>query len=162
MKNFLKKINMIDEYVTLGLFAIMCIAVLSQMVMRIVFDSALLFTEEVARFSYIWIVFIGLSIGEKHSEHFCVEVFLKSLTGLVNKIVQFLTISIITATYCYLFYWSLKFFAFQMIIISAALEISMSVVALGLCVGLFIGIIRCSTKLVLIVNDIIEIKKQRR
>ena len=74
--------------------------------------------------------------------------FLKFLKGVPDKIVRAITALLFVWIYIYLFYWSLKFFNFQASVVSAAMEIPMSVVALGLCVGFALEIIRCSIKAV--------------
>lgn len=77
MKKILKLFNSVEEIIAASLFGVMCLTVLAQMFSRIFLGKALLFSEEISRFCYIWVVFMCISLGEKTFEHFNVEVFLK-------------------------------------------------------------------------------------
>lgn len=76
MKKLLKVFNSLEEIIAGSLFGVMCITILCQMFSRIFLKKALLFSEEISRFCYIWVVFLCISLGEKKFEHFNVEVFL--------------------------------------------------------------------------------------
>lgn len=48
-----------------------------QVVMRKVFNNSLSWSEELARYLFIWMVFIGISYGAKQMKHLKIDVFLK-------------------------------------------------------------------------------------
>lgn len=156
MKKLLKIFNSLEEIVAGSLFGVMCLTVLCQMFSRIFLKKALLFSEEISRFCYIWVVFLCISLGEKKFEHFNVEVFLKGLKGVPNQLIRALTSLFCFSIHAYLLYWSIQFFGFQKVVKSAAMEIPMSVVAAGMVLGFFLGSIRC---LVNAANSIREIGK---
>ena len=81
MKKLLKVFNSLEEIIAGSLFGVMCITILCQMFSRIFLKKALLFSEEISRFCYIWVVFLCISLGEKKFEHFNVEVFLSFVQG---------------------------------------------------------------------------------
>lgn len=143
MKKILKILNSLEEIVAGSLFGVMCVTVLSQMISRIFFKKALLFSEEISRFCYIWVVFMCISLGEKTFEHFSVDVFLKFLKGVPDQVVHAVTSFICCFIHVYLLFWSVKFFQFQSVSKSAAMEIPMSIVAAGMVLGFFLGSIRC-------------------
>ncbi len=153
MKKILKVFHSLEEVIASSLFGVMCLMVLSQMCARIFFNKALLFSEEVSRFCYIWVVFMCMSLGEKTFEHFNVEVFLKFVKGVPDQIIRAFTSLICCFIHIYLFYWSVQFFGFEKVVKSAAMEIPMSVVAAGMVLGFFLGSIRC------LVNVISHVKK---
>lgn len=143
MKKLLKIFNSLEEIVAGSLFGVMCLTVLCQMCSRIFLNKALLFSEEISRFCYIWVVFLCISLGEKTFEHFKVEVFLRSLKGVPDQAARAATSAVCCFIHMYLLYWSLQFFAFERVVKSAAMEIPMSVVAAGMVLGFFLGSIRC-------------------
>ena len=65
MKKILKLFNSVEEIIAASLFGVMCLTVLAQMFSRIFLGKALLFSEEISRFCYIWVVFMCISLGEK-------------------------------------------------------------------------------------------------
>lgn len=148
MKKLLKVFNSVEEIIAGSLFGVMCITVLCQMLSRIFLNKALLFSEEISRFCYIWVVFMCISLGEKTFEHFNVEVFLKFLKGVPNQVVHALTSMICCFIHVYLFYWSIKFYEFETVVKSAAMEIPMSIVAGSMVLGFFLGSIRCLVNVV--------------
>ena len=85
MKKLLKVFNSLEEIIAGSLFGVMCITILCQMFSRIFLKKALLFSEEISRFCYIWVVFLCISLGEKKFEHFNVEVFLSFVKGVPNQ-----------------------------------------------------------------------------
>lgn len=152
MKKIFKICGYLEEIVAGSLFGVMCLSVFFQMCSRIFFHKALLFSEEISRFCYIWVVFMCISLGEKTFEHFNVTVFLSFLKGIPDQLFSALTSIICFLIHAYLLYWSLQFFDFQRVVKSPAMEIPMSVVAAGLVLGFFLGSIRC------LVNGINSIK----
>ena len=154
MKKILKLFNSVEEIIAASLFGVMCLTVLAQMFSRIFLGKALLFSEEISRFCYIWVVFMCISLGEKTFEHFNVEVFLKFLKGVPEQLVRALTSLICCFIHMYLLYWSVQFFEFQSVVKSAAMEIPMSVVAASMVLGFFLGSIRCLVNMIHYIRQI--------
>ena len=79
--NVKKVIRWLDE----NLESTLCMILLStftivlflQVVMRKVFNNSLSWSEELARYLFIWMVFIGISYGAKQMKHLKIDVFLK-------------------------------------------------------------------------------------
>ena len=57
----------------------MCVFVFLQILFRYLFKNPLLFAEEVSRFSYVWVTFIGLSLATKLRNHVKVDFFVLKL-----------------------------------------------------------------------------------
>lgn len=65
------------EEVFLVLFSVLMVSVIFlQVIMRYVFGSSLAWSEELARYSFIWIVYIGISFGVKKQRHIKVDLLL--------------------------------------------------------------------------------------
>ena len=142
MKKLSAIFNSFEDYVAPAFFAVMCVAVAAQIFFRIVLRKPLLYTEEIARFSYVWCVYICIAMGEKYQDHFAVDVFVKFLKGKPDLLLRVVEKAIGSFMFAVMFVWSLKFFSFQKILQSPAFGVSMSIVAASMCVGFFLAFIR--------------------
>ena len=105
------------EEVLLVLFSAIMVAVIFLQVVMRQFDSSLSWSEELARYSFIWLVYIGISYGVKKDRHIKVDVLLLMLT---NKGKIILTIIA-----------NLLFIAFAIFVIRYGFDIAMQLLAFG-------------------------------
>lgn len=74
--NILKWLNEhFEEYILVALSAFTVIIIFTQVVMRYVFGSSLVWSEEIARYAFIWMIYIGVSYGAKKKKHLGVDAF---------------------------------------------------------------------------------------
>lgn len=66
----------IEEIILIVLSILTVVIVFLQVVMRYVFADSLVWSEELARYAFIWMIYIGVSYGVKKRRHISVEVFL--------------------------------------------------------------------------------------
>jgi TRAP-type C4-dicarboxylate transport system permease small subunit len=68
------------EYVALIIaLAVMVAVIFSQVVMRYVFNNSLSWSEEFARYLFVWFSWMGVSAGVKDKEHLKVDILLMAL-----------------------------------------------------------------------------------
>lgn len=76
----MRVIKWLDEHIEevfLVIFtAIMVSVIFLQVIMRFIFESSLSWSEELARYCFIWLVYIGISYGVKKQRHIKVDVLL--------------------------------------------------------------------------------------
>lgn len=79
--------NNLERNVLIAALAVMVIVIFTNVVMRYVFNSALSWSEEFARYLFIWFSWIGVSAGFKDNEHLKVEILSTKLLrrGLVKS-----------------------------------------------------------------------------
>jgi TRAP-type C4-dicarboxylate transport system permease small subunit len=65
-----------EEVILVIFSAIMVSVIFLQVIMRYVFDASLSWSEELARYCFIWLVYIGISYGVKKQRHIKVDVLL--------------------------------------------------------------------------------------
>lgn len=123
------------------LFGVMSLAVAFQLVSRFT-GLGFFWTEEVARYSYIWIVFLCISLGEKMRAHFTVTAFTMFLKGRAEAVLEIIVDIICLTIYAYLFYWSLHYLPFTHIIQSPAMRLPLTVITASLTVGFSLSFIR--------------------
>ena len=80
-----KFINNFEEYFIVWTMAIMTVLVFLQVVMRYVFANSLSWSEEMARFIFLWLSWIGASYAVKERSHFRVEMFANMIQCTARK-----------------------------------------------------------------------------
>jgi TRAP-type C4-dicarboxylate transport system permease small subunit len=81
MKNFW---NNLEEYIVIPLLLFAVILIFIQVIMRYVFRSSLYWSEELARYIFLWTVWIGASYATKKVKHLRI----KSFTSMFPKRLQ--------------------------------------------------------------------------
>ena len=66
----------LERTINIVLLSLMTIILFIQVIMRRVFNNSLFWSEELARFIFVWIVYIGISHGAKIRRHIKIEAFL--------------------------------------------------------------------------------------
>lgn len=105
------------EEVLLVLFSTVMVAVIFMQVVMRQLDSSLSWTEEIARYCFIWLVYIGISYGVKKDRHIKVDVLL-----LLLKTKGKLILTIIA---------NLLFMAFAIFVIRYGYDIASQLLAFG-------------------------------
>lgn len=152
MKPFFKKVwNSLEEYLVITTFTLVLFVVLLQIVTREVFRTPISWSEESARFLYLWMVFLGISMITKKRKNICIEI-IQNLFKNKGRIVYDIIVSAITLIMsCYLFYYFIEYVEFSMGVRTTALQIQYGFVYLCAPIGMLLCIIRCVQ---LIVSDI--------
>lgn len=70
-----KFLDNFEEYFVVWSLAIMTVVVFLQVIMRYVFSNSLSWSEEMARFIFLWLSWIGAAYAVKERSHFRVEMF---------------------------------------------------------------------------------------
>ena len=98
--------------------AVMVIVIFMQVVMRYIFNNSLSWSEEFARYLFVWFSWMGVSAGLKDGEHLKVELLSMSLLkrGLIksNEIVAIIVSLIWLATTLIVTYYGFEVVAAQM------------------------------------------------
>jgi len=81
----MKAIRFIDEnlekILLVAMLLVMVIVVFAQVMMRFVFQNSLAWSEEVARYLFVWQVWLGASYAAKKTEHMKVDLLRRKLKG---------------------------------------------------------------------------------
>ena len=141
MKKLKYVFDNIEHWLAVFFFLMMCFAITLQLVSRFA-GISIVFTEEIARYSYIWIAFLSIALHEKLRGHFNVTVFTLFLKGRAEAALEFFTDLLCSLIFLFLFYWSIRYWSFTNVLKTAALEIPMTFATTCLCVGFFMAFIR--------------------
>ena len=146
--------NKAEEYLLVYTLMLMVIIIFMQVIMRYVFNSSLSWSEEFARYLFVWQVFLAASIGVKNNNQIRVEIFTSKIKGLKSKQILELFINILMiALYVVVLIAGYKSFSsiVEKNVVSIALRIPMSLVFSALPFSAVIIIIRLVCR---VINDI--------
>ena len=133
--------NHIEIWVSQLFFCTMCLAVAFQLFSRFT-GMTFIFTEELARYSYVWVVFACIALAEKQKAHFNVKAFTLFLKGRAEQVLELIIDITCLIIFSYLFYWSLLYWPFTHVIQTPAMRLPMTVVTTSLCFGFFMCFVR--------------------
>ncbi|OAS89042.1 MULTISPECIES: TRAP transporter small permease [Metabacillus] len=145
MKNIAKAINAhFEEYICIILFSSMTILVGAQVLSRFIFNFPLDWTEELARFIFIWLVYIAISLAAKHNAHLKMEVGEKLLSKIIGNKIYYVSDICWLAFNIYMIFYGSKMVQELMgsIQVSAVTRINMGYVYLIIPIGFTIMSIR--------------------
>ncbi|WP_088105783.1 TRAP transporter small permease [Halalkalibacter urbisdiaboli] len=107
----------IEEVILVVLSIVMVSVIFLQVVMRYVFGSSLSWSEELARYSFIWIVYVGISYGVKKQRHIKVDLLLLAFKDKGRIILNIIA--------------NLLFLAFAIFVIRYGYDIASKLLAFG-------------------------------
>ena len=134
----------IERIILLVLLAVMSVVIVLQVFMRYVMENSLTWSEELARFCFVWLIYIGISYGVKKAKHIRVEAILTVLKRkgkyIINMVAYllFLFFALYATYYGFSIYSAIKATG-QM---APSLGISMSIMYLGMPIGMLLTCIR--------------------
>ena len=90
MKKIIDYYNKAEEVIIVAGIAAMAIILFLQVVLRFVFSDPWVWAEEVSKIIFIWVSWLGISMGQKHGEHIKVTMLTERLKGNTQKTVLIL------------------------------------------------------------------------
>ncbi|MBY0223168.1 TRAP transporter small permease [Sporosarcina aquimarina] len=130
----------LERVILFILLLIMTVVIVLQVFMRYVVESSLTWSEELARFCFVWLIYIGISYGVKKAKHIRVEallsVFKRRGKYVINMIAYllFLFFALFAVYYGFSIYQVIK----DTGQVAPSIRISMSIMYLGMPVGMLL------------------------
>ena len=138
----LDKLNKLEEAFIMVCFAIMAFVLALQIFMRYVLNEPLIWSEELARYLFVWATFIGAGYGVRCKIHITMEVFFNMMPNPMKYVVAVLINIIAIFIFAYLIPFGIETVKTQWSIDSSAMQIPMSWVFAAVPVGCFIVCLR--------------------
>ncbi len=82
-----RALDRLEEFLTAAFLAIMTLLTFSQVVLRYVFDTGLVWLLEATIYLFSWLVLVGISMGIRTDAHIAVEFVTERLTPRVQRLV---------------------------------------------------------------------------
>ncbi len=101
MKKILKNF---EEYLLVSSLAVLVFLVFLQVVMRYFFRESLTWSEEIARFVFLWMVWLGAGLATKYDAHLKIGIFIDKMGPTLRKKVDFVATLIWISFSAFLFW----------------------------------------------------------
>lgn len=101
MKALAQFVGKAIETICVIILATMSVLVFLNVVLRYGFNSSINITEEVSRYMFVWLAFLGAILAFNENQHVRVTVFVEKLSPLANKLLHIVTDAVMLFC-CYL------------------------------------------------------------
>jgi len=132
------KINKCLNWVSIISITVMLFIIFLQVIFRYVLHSSLTFSEELARYLFVWTVFMGSAVVARDNGHIVVGVLTERLKGKKAKYVKSAAYIFTMTFVAILFFQGLKMMRLSSFQHSPALGLSMSLVYLAIPIATFV------------------------
>ncbi|PFG05049.1 TRAP transporter small permease [Bacillus sp. es.034] len=147
----------LEKYILFLLTLVMVVVVFIQVFMRYVMENSLSWSEELARYCFIWLIYIGISYAVKHKRHISVDAALLLFKDKMKIVISIISnlLFLIFCVYVVIYGYGIasQLLAFGQT--TPALQIPTGVVYLAPPVGMALAGVRLIQN---IINDIRAIK----
>ena len=150
LRALIDKIDKIIEIILQAILLLMCVALALQVLFRYLFNSPLVWSEELARYLFVWITFLGAGYGVKHHLHVEMSILFNKFPLGVKKIVQLVINLAVLLSYAYIMPGAVSFMKIQHPIMATTLNIPLSFLFAAAPVG-------CGLLILFLVFDSVEI-----
>lgn len=150
-----------EEIICIIIFVAMTLLTVAQVILRHLFHASIVFAEELDRYLFVWLTFVGIAYGAKYGRHLSVDVIYVKLPPLGKKLffvigtILTLLFTILSTYYSYLYFMQIARGG-QM---AASMNISMKWLALAPVVGFVLTGIR---QVQLLVKDYLKLRAKLR
>ena len=137
-----KCLSMIENAVIILGLSAMFLILLAQVIMRYVFSRPLTWSEEAARFIFVYVSSIGISYAYRQKGHIRMEVVVNLFPQAVRRGLEVLINLGTIALFCYMIPFSFRFIGIQAGVKATATHIPMSIVYTALPLGMALSCVR--------------------
>lgn len=142
--------NNIERAILLILLAVMTVVTILQVFMRYVMENSLTWSEELARFCFIWLVYIGISYGVKRAKHVRVEAILSIVKRRGKFIINLIANILFLYFAIYATYYGFTIMNTIQITgqLAPSIGVPMSIMYLGMPIGMLLTVIRLIQRII--------------
>ena len=153
MKKFINALNKTEEVTLVVMFALMVAIIFIQVVMRKL-NHSLYWSEELGKFLFIWISWLGISIGEKRGEHIKITMLTDKYSPKVQHILNIISEIIVIGICAVTVYYAVLLVISQAGTHYTGIKISVSWGYLAVALGCFCMILRSIGMCIMSVQNI--------
>ena len=119
------------------LFGAMSVIIFMQVIWRYCFKAPLSWSEESARYLFVWVSFLGAVVAARRGNHIGMEMLRDALPRLGRETLRLVSNAVCVVFFAVTCYYTLSMAPRMLVQFSPALEISMFYPYLGIAVGSF-------------------------
>lgn len=132
----LKKILLnLDQILMAAAMAVVCILLMVQVFFRYVLNSPLIWSEECARYTFVWIVMLGLGYNVRTGNNISVSLLTSHLPKTAQKVLDCVTDLVVAGVYICCLPPILQYLSMQSRIKSTAMRMPMGLLAVSVLIG---------------------------
>lgn len=124
------------------MFALMVFFIFFQIIRRFVFNNSLVWSEELGKFIFVWISWLGISIGERRNEHIKITMLTDRFSPKGQKILEIVAYLILLAILAVTIYYGVILVQTQGHVHYAGIKISISWGYLSVVLGCLFMLLR--------------------
>lgn len=151
MKLILDKLEKIILWLLAMLFAVMVVSLFYQIVMRFLFKSANAWSEELTRYSFIWMTMLGSAVATRRSRNMDVDFIVKRMPKPLRNVNTVITKGLIIAFLLVITVYGISLVGITFKQLSAGLRVPMAYIYAAVPTG---GILMLIFTIELIIYDI--------
>lgn len=134
-------LNRLEEIILVAMFAAMVLIIFIQVIMRKA-NNSLVWSEELGKFLFVWISWLGISIGQREGEHIKITMLVDKLPFRVAQIFNIISDIIVICICAVTFYYGVTLVITQRTTPYAGIKISTSWGYLAVVLGCGLMILR--------------------
>lgn len=135
IEGYFKKMDTVLYWAVAVLFGIMAIIIFLQVIFRYFLKAPLAWSEELARYLFIWITFLGGTLAARKGNHIGMEMLQDILPPKAKGLCRFIASLLTSIFFALTFYFSISVFQKMMAQTSPALNLPMGYPYLGIIIG---------------------------
>lgn len=152
-KSVLKSVwDNLERYLMVSLMLVFLVNIFFQVFSRMLFNRPLSATEEISRYSFLWMVLLGLSFATRYDRHIRVTIVADRFPPLVRKGVDLFISILALAVFCWIFYIGIRYVLYTAPTKTPSLQISRAWVASIVPIASILMIARSLEKILAIVK----------
>ena len=153
IKASLKVLDWLCDISSLIILYITVVVIFVQVVCRYVLEVALPWTEEFARFAFIWLIFLANAMAERQKEHFRVSYFVEQAPRRVRYVFWVFGELLIFTFFIWLFIDSLQFVKMGTRMISTVMQLRLDWIYWALPAAIVLGLLNRSRNIVAVLRE---------
>ena len=139
---FFKAVDKAEDICLVSMFVLMVAFIFLQVIMRFVFNNSLTWSEELGKFIFVWISWLGISIAERKNEHIKITLVTDRLSPMLRTVCEILSAICMLLILGVIVYYGVQLVIFQQRVHYAGIKISTSWGYLSLVLGCGFMILR--------------------
>ena len=153
VKVLLKLLDWFCEVSSLIILYVTVVVIFVQVICRYVLEVALPWTEEFARFAFLWLIFLANAMAERQKEHFRVSYFVEQAPRRVRYAFWVLGEVLIFTFFIWLLLDSLQFVSMGKRMISTVMQLRLDWIYWGLPVAVMLSLLNRSRNIVAVLRE---------
>ena len=149
----LKVLDWLCDISSLIILYVTVVVIFVQVICRYVLQVALPWTEEFARFAFIWLIFLANAMAERQKEHFRVSYFVEQAPRRVRYVFWVFGELLIFTFFIWLFMDSLQFVKMGKRMISTVMQLRLDWIYWALPAAIVLGLLNRSRNVVVVLRE---------